>query len=1283
MPKEVWKISKFEGGLNDYTDPKDIKSKEFVEAQDVSVSKIGQIKNLGKPTLNTSVPSTIINYAFTSGIIKGAGLHRMVNDYSLGPPQDLDAAATVTITNTTPAFDGTKSSATFTVHNLLWVADDLITPSGSIPDGDGKFQLILGSGGGAVNLHTATEIVDFTPLDANFLDDETTIIDGETIVSLESSLAFWIDDATEVILGTSTATVFGNSSYSAWGFYKYSIPAIPFDITLPYREVVVNGNSYMDVEYSLRRASFIKKLVELINADTVADAVDLSGGRIKITAPSVGTALEGKQINGTISSTGLANVTLVTTPSIGLSQPTADYHDNPGGGGTFTISGETELSGGEPTATDLWTITIAGDDNNGDRIHVSVFMNSGSGQQGELSESPFVFSNTATALATDIRTAINSVSGIASGGSGTSITATADSPGTAAGFQIQITAHNNDEPIFEYSNEDEQHYFINKKASAMPDYGFTGDGSDIYGNPLLGADGLYPSLNALTNIMGVGMSVFSSMTGSWSNVGNYAGTNTIWNDLDIGTDYSGNFTWVWHNNLESPNPIFFHNRNIVRMADSNFNLPNYTHFAGYIDNSGFFPDYKDADGTEYTTGYADLYSSLNKWWLYDNNKRWSFTNNSSLNPKYAWSDSSLMGLRVDGYTHRYQSGDGGVVFSYSSYHSNIPDNLLEDAKAGMEIAFWQDSVIGHPDANWTGTIRLYAAAVYNDGSESLPTHQFELSQGSNEFTFTEPSNEANNAVFPLISVHLRMMQGAIDGNTEATGEFCFPDPRVTGIRLYYTHSDDSYALYYSMGLIDFVRGWVTEDGGSNVGDDEEAEPFLLHPTGGLYKWTGVNIDNLIDSQYEESDLLPFVGTMKLYNPKGTEGTGKHNVIPGLTMPKLRTYEMINGYDPIETTTISLRYKAAALAGQRLFVGNIEVVENGIKRYYNDRVVYTPVNKLDTFPYPTNVLDVDISDGDEIVALASVGGKILQWKRRMLYIVDINSGMPDTFFVSDRFKNRGLIDKNHWCDTTDGIFWFNEFGAWLYDGEEIIDIIVDEEEDIEQRRIDPTTWSDFVTSESMCGFNPLSREVVILKKDSQSSTASDGDCYVYSLITNSWVFGSERAHIGHAANTKELTNITNIGTLHQLGFLHEVSEQQTVAKLSTWEYKGQYTENFKIVTKITNLGSPEAKKSILGLIINTIQETTESVYTLHIEWRGSINGRYRTLTNISNTHDSTDGQLTNVALEHRHMFAPPIVKGITRIQLRITGTIAGDFGINDISLIYRKYRESLTSVLDED
>ena len=54
MARKVWKIDKFDGGLNDYSDPKDIKANEFTNLQDVYISKAGSIQPLGA-TLNDIV----------------------------------------------------------------------------------------------------------------------------------------------------------------------------------------------------------------------------------------------------------------------------------------------------------------------------------------------------------------------------------------------------------------------------------------------------------------------------------------------------------------------------------------------------------------------------------------------------------------------------------------------------------------------------------------------------------------------------------------------------------------------------------------------------------------------------------------------------------------------------------------------------------------------------------------------------------------------------------------------------------------------------------------------------------------------------------------------------------------------------------------------------------------------------------------------------------------------------------------------------------------------------
>ena len=48
MPKQIYKIDQFHGGLNSNADPRDIAGDELSEAQDVVVDEIGIIRNMGE-----------------------------------------------------------------------------------------------------------------------------------------------------------------------------------------------------------------------------------------------------------------------------------------------------------------------------------------------------------------------------------------------------------------------------------------------------------------------------------------------------------------------------------------------------------------------------------------------------------------------------------------------------------------------------------------------------------------------------------------------------------------------------------------------------------------------------------------------------------------------------------------------------------------------------------------------------------------------------------------------------------------------------------------------------------------------------------------------------------------------------------------------------------------------------------------------------------------------------------------------------------------------------------
>ena len=213
------------------------------------------------------------------------------------------------------------------------------------------------------------------------------------------------------------------------------------------------------------------------------------------------------------------------------------------------------------------------------------------------------------------------------------------------------------------------------------------------------------------------------------------------------------------------------------------------------------------------------------------------------------------------------------------------------------------------------------------------------------------------------------------------------------------------------------------------------------------------------------------------------------------------------------------------------------------------MVVSPVNLLDTFPYPSNVLDLDISDGDEIIALKSIGDKVLQFKTNMMYVINISTSIPSEFFVEERNKYKGCDSPNHIVETLDGIFWFNKNGVYFYDGTDVKDLIMNADEDSPQRRIDTTIWSQFInthisglvsngTSTAVAAFNPKSKEIIIVKSNVQLEK-SHGDCYIYSLVTDSWTRGRGKFYTGGLPdNPVYLTNFVNLGDDGDLYFMYE-------------------------------------------------------------------------------------------------------------------------------------------------
>ena len=147
-------------------------------------------------------------------------------------------------------------------------------------------------------------------------------------------------------------------------------------------------------------------------------------------------------------------------------------------------------------------------------------------------------------------------------------------------------------------------------------------------------------------------------------------------------------------------------------------------------------------------------------------------------------------------------------------------------------------------------------------------------------------------------------------------------------------------------------------------------------------------------------------------------------------PRVYTYEINTGY--LASTNIHARFKTAVVANRRTYVGNVFQSNT----HHGDRMVKSPVNKFDILPEDVAYqIDVAVGDGDEIVKLETFADRILQFKKRTLYIINVGGAE----FLESQHANMGVENPSQTCSTEFGIAWVNRFGVYLYDGQKVIEL----------------------------------------------------------------------------------------------------------------------------------------------------------------------------------------------------------------------------------------------------
>tara|TARA_Y100001973_G_C5163648_1_gene314862 strand:- start:303 stop:764 length:462 start_codon:yes stop_codon:yes gene_type:complete len=150
---------------------------------------------------------------------------------------------------------------------------------------------------------------------------------------------------------------------------------------------------------------------------------------------------------------------------------------------------------------------------------------------------------------------------------------------------------------------------------------------------------------------------------------------------------------------------------------------------------------------------------------------------------------------------------------------------------------------------------------------------------------------------------------------------------------------------------------------------------------------------------------------------------------------------------------------------------------------------------------------------------------------------------------------------------------------------------------------------------------------------------------------------------------------------------------SLASLMTWDSSPAETNSFKLITKLTDFGSPDGNKSITGFYINLNIHNSKYEYgvdytnnspiykfsglSLTFSYRQSTGHQWLPLSSILSDN------LTYGTKFHSITFTSPI-KGIRTAQIKIEaqGYVKGDISINDLGLIYKKHTDRASSNLDE-
>lgn len=204
--------------------------------------------------------------------------------------------------------------------------------------------------------------------------------------------------------------------------------------------------------------------------------------------------------------------------------------------------------------------------------------------------------------------------------------------------------------------------------------------------------------------------------------------------------------------------------------------------------------------------------------------------------------------------------------------------------------------------------------------------------------------------------------------------------------------------------------------------------------------------------------------------------------------KAMTYTALNGRSYLDNG--KAKFKTAAVANRRCYIGNVKHTPRGAssEQAFEDRLMKSVVNNFDIFP-PGNYVDVAVNDGDKITFLAEYANKLLQFKRRKLYVINVSG---DSEFLESSHDFMGVREQYQVVRYPNGVAWCNRNNVYIYDGKapSIISGSITND------------YQSFYTNGTSIGFD-ANKNALVLNKDVRLDAVNNKTNFVYDFRTQSW------------------------------------------------------------------------------------------------------------------------------------------------------------------------------------